>query len=91
MDPHPCPENMPTDAHRAALADDRIVSVTVYEDGWVANSYKWASVGRKTVFHRRDFGDGWNEVEETYDRRRSYGVGPIWVGFSERGGRLASG
>lgn len=69
-------------------ADRRIQSAVIYCDGWVPNSYRYSAPGRCVRLVRT--AKGWEAVEGTYDRKRSYGRGPYWVAFSERGGRLAS-
>jgi len=65
--------------------DERVMSIRVYHDGWVPNAYKYRAPGRMTTYYR----DG-REVGGAYDRKRSRGVGPYLVAFSERDGRLAS-
>lgn len=76
---------VPASVKRMFASDERIVTVVRYDDGFVPNSYRYRCPGTATVFHR----DGRIEERE-YDRKRSYGIGPRMVGFSERGGRLAS-
>jgi len=67
--------------------DSRIVTVRVYQDGWVPRAYRWRAPGRMLVYTRGAAAP----IERTYDRKRACGRGPGWVAFSERGGRLASG
>lgn len=75
--------------YSAIRADERIVSVKVYADGWVANCYRWDAPGQAAVLGVVD--GRWQIDGEWYDRKRSYGSGPLWVARSARGGRLASG
>ena len=65
--------------------DPRIVSIRVYHDGWVPNSYKYRAPGKMTVY----FHTGSISSAE-YDRKRSHGQGPHLVAFSAAGGRLYS-
>jgi hypothetical protein len=55
----------------------------VYLNGFVPNSYKWKAPGTRLVV----FSDGRFRVEK-YDRKRSGGIGPDMVLFSEKGGRV---
>lgn len=83
--------NVPYDAILAAEKDDRITSIHVYPDGWVANSYRWPKMGRKLLF-QRDHNGKWQQVSEgKIDMKRANGTGPLWVAFSCKGGRLNSG
>lgn len=77
--------NFPSKVQTMFNSDERIVRVVYYENGWVPNSYKWRAPGSCTVYLR----DG-TVKPDTYDRKRSGGAGPLMVGFSEKGGRLAS-
>ena len=86
-------DTIPTDALKAARKDPRIVKITVYADGWVPNSYRWPTLGSSHSYRRPPEGDKprrWTHGLGGYDRKRSHGMGPHWVAFSDRGGRLAS-
>lgn len=85
------PEGLPHTATAIADDDTRITSIVVYPDGWVSNSYKWPKNGRKLTYVRNSNGQWEKATEGKVNMRRSYGEGPLWVGFSEKGGRLASG
>jgi len=65
--------------------DERIAYVVEYQSGWVSNSYKWRAPGSAKIYYR----DG-KTSSKPYDRKRPYGMGPRWVAFSEKHGRLAS-
>ena len=67
--------------------DTRIAYIMEYCDGFVANAYHYAAPGTCRYWGR----NGQNHfVAGSYDRKRSHGVGPAWVAFSGRDGRLAS-
>ena len=70
------------------FSDPRVVEIREYLDGWVAQRYRWRAPG-KALRHVRAEG-GIRTEPMSYDRKRSHGVGPYAVAFSERGGRLAS-
>jgi len=74
-------------AHIAAAfdADDRIITVREYNDGFVPNSYRWPAPGTYTEWSR----DG-SVTEGKYDRKRSGGKGSTLVGRSAKGGTLYS-
>lgn len=59
---------------RALKADDAFATVTVYHDGWVPRSYRFAAVGTRTTV--RIEGCGFTVTKSNYDRRRPNGVGP---------------
>lgn len=69
--------------------DPRIVRVRVFTGGWVPNSYGYPCLRKATEYIRGDDGTI-NQHTVVYDAKRSYGRGPRWVAYSERGGRLAS-
>lgn len=80
---------LPTTVAEMFARDARIVTVREYTDGFVPNSYNWPAPGTAQEWVKREDGT----IEErtvTYDRKRSHGRGPKMVGYSERGGRLAS-
>jgi len=68
--------------------DQRVARVYVYTDPFVPNSYRWPILGNRLVALKTI--RGVETLEESYDRKRSNGIGPKWVAFSERGGRLYS-
>ena len=70
--------------------DPRIVQVKIYEDGWVANSYRWDAPGTAIIYLKQEDGS-WIETAGYYDRKRAYAQGPYWSAFSARNGRLAGG
>lgn len=76
---------IPTAVQTMMQSDSRIVRIREYQDGFVPRSYHYAAPGTYVEYHR----DGRIEVG-TYDRKRSNGRGPWIVGYSARGGRLAS-
>ena len=80
---------VPKAAKSAARKDQRIVEIRAYPDGWVANNYKYAILGKRHTWvkkYKRWVYQGY----ETIDRKKPYGRGPVWVGLSANGGRLAS-
>lgn len=83
----PVARDMPEEVKDAIRADRRIVEVVIYHDGWIPNSYRWPSPGACTVWTIVD--GRWTRSETTYDRKRSHGAGPDWVGRSAAGGHLA--
>jgi len=75
----------------AILADHpSAVRAVEYLDGWVPNSYRWPAPGTAREW-RLDADTGeWVSRAVSYDRKRSYGVGPDVVVYSADGGRLDS-
>ena len=83
---------LPKAAAKAAAKDKRITAVTVYADGFVPNSYRYPCPGKCHRFERNPDTQRFRYAgSTTYDRKRTHGVGPNWVGLSAKGGRLASG
>ena len=84
-------EKPPKDAIAAAAKNPKIVSIVTYPEGFVPNAYKWAAPGVRLIFHRNKSGKWVHAKNENYDRKRSGGRGPWWIGKSVKDGRLAGG
>lgn len=82
-------ERPPKAAISAAAKNPKIVSITTYPEGFVPNSYKWAAPGIRLIFHRNKSGKWVHAANVNYDRKRSGGTGPSWIGKSIKEGRLA--
>ena len=74
---------VPETIQRIFDSNPNVVKVTVAEDGFVPNSYKWPAPGTRTVYMR-------NGVirQEKYDRKRSYGKGNQIVAWTAKGGHV---
>ena len=93
----------PKEVMEAVENDSRIVKVLFYPEGFVANSYKYPCPRVRVVYtmdeilHRHGVVKNWlaaglyKRTQETYDAKRSNGIGPNWTALSVKGGRLASG
>lgn len=78
-------QEMITKARNLFKRNKRIVRVVFYA-GFVANSYKWPCPRWGFSLEK-----GQRKLRAfSYDAKRPHGIGPDWVAFSEKGGRLAS-
>ncbi len=71
------PENVKRRALVSLVADDSTVTVVWYCHGWIPNSYRYPSAGRKLTYTFT--GDGPGRTESSYDRKVSGGWGPEYV------------
>jgi len=70
---------------RALRKDDAFAEITVYHDGWVPNSYRFATRGAKSTI--RIEGCGFSLTHSAYDRKRSGGTGPVATCFVGKEGQ----
>lgn len=81
--------SIPVEVATLLERDSRIVRVVEYTQGFVPNRYRFRAPGTARIYRAMPDGSI-TVVEAGYDRKRSGGRGPRFVGFSERGGRLVS-
>lgn len=77
------------DAIEMFAKDPRIVKVRHYRDAFVPNAYRYRAPGEGVTYERPPEGQSIPEAAPfSYDRKRSFGKGPAWVGYSAKGGVL---
>ena len=59
--------------------DPRIILVREYNDGFVPRSFRWPAPGKSTMYSRCGL-----TTTGSYDRKRRYGDGPTYVGYTSK-------